>query len=51
MAQKLSLRLTNCSKSFFTFPNKFYIQVGGVAMGFTSGMILANILLTHHHKG
>ena len=34
-------------ESFFTFNNKFYIQVDGVAMGFPLGPILANIFLLH----
>ena len=37
-------------KSFFTFNNKFYIQVDGVAMGSPLGPILANIFLSHHEE-
>ena len=37
-------------ESFFTFNNKFYIQVDGVAMGFALGPILANIFLSHHEE-
>ena len=37
-------------KSFFTFTNKFYIQVDGVAMGSPLGPILANIFLSHHEE-
>ena len=37
-------------ESFFTFNNKFYIQVDGVAMGFPLGPILANIFLSHHDQ-
>ena len=37
-------------ESFFTFNNKFYIQVDGVAMGSPLGPILANILLSHHEE-
>ena len=37
-------------KSFFTFNNRFYIQVDGVAMGSPLGPILANILFSHHEK-
>ena len=37
-------------ESFFTFNNKFYIQVDGVAMGFPLGAILANIFLSHHEE-
>ena len=33
-------------ESFFTFNNKFYIQVDGVAMGSLLGPILANIFLS-----
>ena len=35
-------------ESFFTFYNKFYIQVDGVALGFYLGPVLANIFLSHH---
>ena len=35
---------------FFTFNNKFYIQIDGVAMGFPLGPILANIFLSHHEE-
>ena len=34
-------------ESFFTFNNKFYIQVDGVAMRSALGPILANIFLSH----
>ena len=37
-------------QSFFTFNNKFYIQVNGVAMGYPLGVILANIFLSHHEE-
>ena len=37
-------------ESFFTFNNKFYIQVDGVAMGCPLGPILANIFLLHHEE-
>ena len=37
-------------ESFFTFNNKFYIQVYGVAMGSPLGIILANIFLPHHEE-
>ena len=37
-------------ESFFTFNNKFYIQVDGVAMGSLLGPILANIFLSHHEE-
>ena len=37
-------------ESFFTFNNKFYNQVDGVAMGFPLGPILAKIFLSHHEK-
>ena len=37
-------------ESFFTFNNKFYIQVDGVAMGSPLGPILANIFLSHHEE-
>ena len=37
-------------KSFFTFSNKFYIQVDVVAMGFPLGPILANIFLSYHEE-
>ena len=36
--------------SFFTFNNKFYIQVDGVAIGSPLGPILANIFLSHHEE-
>ena len=35
---------------FFTFNNKFYIQVDGVAMGSTLGPILVNMLLSHYEE-
>ena len=38
------------SESFFTFNNKFYIQVDGVPMGSLLGPILANIFLSHHEE-
>ena len=34
----------------FTFNNKFYIQVDGVAMGSSLGPTLANIFLSHHEE-
>ena len=37
-------------ESFFTFNNKFYIQVDSVAMGSPLGPILANIFLSHHEE-
>ena len=37
-------------ESFFTFNNKFYIQVDGVAMGSILGPIMANIFLSHHEE-
>ena len=37
-------------ESFFTFNNKFYIHVDGVAMGSPLGPILANIFLSYHDK-
>ena len=37
-------------ESSFTFSNKFYIQVDGVAMEFSLGPILANIFLSHHEE-
>ena len=37
-------------ESFFTFNNKFYIQVDRVAMGSPLGSILANIFLSHHEQ-
>ena len=37
-------------ESFFTFSNKFYIQVDGVAMGSALCPILANIFLSHHEE-
>ena len=37
-------------KSIFTFNNKFYIRVDGVAMGSPLGPILANIFLSHHEE-
>ena len=43
------LNLAN-KESFFTFSNKFYIQVDGVAMGSPLGPILANIFLSHHEE-
>ena len=38
------------NESFFTFNNKLYIQVDGVAMGSPLGPILANIFLSHHEE-
>ena len=35
-------------ESSFTFNEKFYIQVDGVAMGYPLDPILANIFLSHH---
>ena len=37
-------------ESFFTFNNKFYIQVDGAVMGFPLGLILTNIFLSHHEE-
>ena len=37
-------------ESFFTFNNKFYIQVDGVAMGSPLGPILAKVFLLHHEE-
>ena len=37
-------------ESFFTFNNKFYIQVDGVAMGSPLVPILANIFLSHYEE-
>ena len=37
-------------ESFFTFNNKFYIQVDGVAMGSPLGPILAGIFPSHHEE-
>ena len=37
-------------ESFFTFNNKFYIQVDGVAMGSPLVPIMANIFLSHHEE-
>ena len=37
-------------ESFFTFSNKFYIQVHVAAMGSPLGPILANIFLSHHEE-
>ena len=37
-------------EAFFTFSNKFYIEVDGVAMGFPLDLILANIFLSHHEE-
>ena len=35
---------------FFTYNNKFYIQVGGVSMGSPISPILTNIFLSHHEE-
>ena len=35
-------------ESFFTFNNKFYIQVDGVSMGSLLGPVLANIFLSQN---
>ena len=35
-------------ESFFTFNNKFYIQIDGVSMGSPLDPILVNIFLSHH---
>ena len=35
-------------ESFFTFSNKFYIQVDGVSMGSLLGPVLANIFLSQN---
>ena len=37
-------------ESFFTFSNKFYIQVDVVAMGSPVGPILAKIFFSHHKE-
>ena len=37
-------------ESFFTFNNKFYIQVDGVAMGSPLGPVLASIFLSHYEE-
>ena len=37
-------------ESFFTFNDKFYIQVDGVAMVYPLGPILANTFLSHHEE-
>ena len=37
-------------ESFFTFNNKFYIQVDGVAMEYPLSPILAGIFLSHHEE-
>ena len=37
-------------ESFFTFNNKFYIELDGVAMGSPLGPIMANIFLSHHEE-
>ena len=37
-------------ESIFTFNNKFYIQVDGVAMVSPLGPILSNIILSHHEE-
>ena len=37
-------------ESFFTFNNKFYIQVDGAVMGSPLGLILANTFLSHHEE-
>ena len=37
-------------ESFFTFNNKFCIQVDGVAMGSPLGPILTNIFVSHHEE-
>ena len=37
-------------ESFFTFNNKFYNQVDGVAMGFPLGPILVKIFLSHNEE-
>ena len=37
-------------ESFFTFNNKFYIQVDGVSMGLPLGPILADIFLSHYEE-
>ena len=38
------------NESIFTFNNRFYIQIDGVALGSPLGRILANIFLSHHEK-
>ena len=35
---------------FFTFNNKFCVQVDDVAIGSPLGLILANIFLSHHEE-
>ena len=37
-------------ESIFTFNNKFYIELDGVAMGSPLGPIMANIFLSHHEE-
>ena len=37
-------------ESFFTFNNKFYIQVDGDAIGSPLGPISGNIFLSHHEE-
>ena len=44
------LRNLATKESFFTFNNKFYIQVDGVAMVSPLGPTLANIFLSHHEE-
>ena len=37
-------------ESFFTFNNKFYIKIDGVAMGAPLGPIIGLIFLSHHEE-
>ena len=50
VVNKVILLTLSTKELFFTFNNKFYIQVDGVAMGSTQGLILANIFLSHHEE-
>ena len=45
-----NLQNLTTKESFFTFNNKFYIQVDDVAMGSPLGPILANIFLSHYEE-
>ena len=40
------LILDACTKTVFSFNNKFYRQIDGVCMGSPLGPVLANILMT-----
>ena len=37
-------------QTFFSFGNKVYEQIGGVAMGLPLAPALANLLMCHHEK-